>query len=72
MSSAASASAKKIYLCSLIGFLPDIVAFTGMGLSVSDIRSAQFVIAVGVKIVLMAISVIFMIVHKRKSKSDSM
>lgn len=62
----------KYLLGSLIGFLPDIVAFTIMGLSVSDICSAQFIIAVGAKIVLVTISIIFMIAHKRKSKRDCM
>ena len=59
----------KYLLGSLIGFLPNIVAFAVIGLSVSDIRSPQFIIAVGAKIVLMVISLAFMLIHKQKNQN---
>jgi len=59
----------KYLLGSLVGFLPDIVAFSVMGLSVSEIRSPQFIIAAGGKITLTVISIIVMLIHRKKSKT---
>jgi len=56
---------------SLIGFLPDIVAYTVMGMSVSDHRSAQFLIAAGIKIVLVLLSAVLMLVNQQRNGSES-
>jgi len=53
----------------LLGFLPGMIAFTVIGMSITDIRSPQFIIAVCAEIAIITSSASFYLIYKRKHTS---
>lgn len=60
----------KYMLSTVLGFLPMVASFTVMGMSVHDVTSPAFLLAVGGEVVLLIGSVIFYVFYRKKLKKN--
>jgi uncharacterized membrane protein YdjX (TVP38/TMEM64 family) len=65
---AVSMSYPKYLAGSLLGFLPKLIAITVIGMSITDIRSPQFIAAICMDVLIIILSFIFFMIYKKKHK----
>jgi CDP-diacylglycerol--glycerol-3-phosphate 3-phosphatidyltransferase len=56
---------------SMLGFLPRLIMFTVIGMSVADVRSSQFIIAICVEVLSILLSSSLFLIYKKKHKKGN-